>query len=499
MKKIYIIILIVLSLSFPVIACDMFMLQSINGYPLFTLPNSAGHFNDPYDYFEDFKSQANQSSGNRDGYGIVAYQRNNFIIDRDFMWYKTGNGSYFNENNPDEPFYEAISVLYDNPTIDKVLVHARSGTGGFGNHPFVFDANNRTYTFMHNGYIFNTVKQEILNLLGQEWFNEHPSQWQGSYFSSYSFIDSELIFHYFMYYFLQFPDDIPTAFRHAFNNKQMGQVDMEFVLKFAKSNISNFVLSDGEDTYVYRSSNIAGDLYNLSYQTYANHFVAIKTGGNLANTLTKNQLIRINSQGEVMDLSIDPILRTNFVNTSVKTIDNSLYELNWTIESNNQISGFNIYRALNRNFSDAIHITTINVESSNQTIFNCFDNYSSDLRHYYWIEVVFTDGTSEVTSSIPSSEVEEDINVFDIPNSISLFPNPFKDKLKIKIDSKEEYSVKIFNLKGQLVDKMKFQPNKSETLIWDTANTTKKFSNGIYILKFIGQNKTFIKKVIMIK
>ncbi|MBI9030673.1 T9SS type A sorting domain-containing protein [bacterium] len=500
MIKKYLTLIILILINRPLTACDMFMLQSINNYPFFTMPINSGSFNDPYDYFEEFKSLANGSSGNRDGYGIVAYQSGAPLIDRDFMWYKTGMNTYFDETNPDEPLYEAISVLSDNPTVNRIFVHARSGTGGLGNHPFVFDYNNSTFTFMHNGYVFNSVKSEIMNFLGEAWFDEHPSQWQGVFGSPSSFIDSELLFHYLMYYILQYPDDIPTAFRHAFNNKELGNVDMEFIMKYNNSTVVNFILSDSENTYVYRSSEVLGKSYNLSYQIYPNNYVAVKTNTDLAHTLEKNQIIKITPQGEIIDLSLDPILRTNFLEKFVDNIDTNLYKLQWQIQPNQEITSFNIYRGMNQNFTNAMLIATVDIESSNQEVFSYLDSYAFNQIHYYWIEVNFTDETSELTSNIPSETQDHDDDIDEALELITLYPNPFRSNLSISIDSDEIYQIKVYNLKGQLVDKITYRPNQQKTINWDSdANMTKKLPSGIYILKFSDGKRTITKKVMKIR
>lgn len=487
-------------ITYTLFACDMFMLQTINNYPFFTLPSNSGDFNDPNDFFEAFKSQANQTSGNRDGYGIVAYEEDNPFVDRDFMWYKTGMGNYFDENDLNEPFYEAISVLYGNRDIDRVLVHTRSGTGGQGSHPFIFNTDSSSYTFMHNGYIFNSIKEKIITFLGEEWFQEHPSQWEGDFNTPSSFIDSEILFHYLMFYILQYPDDIPTAIRHAFNNKQVSGIDMEFILKFNSSSIVNFIFSDGVNTYAYRSSKLAGNSYNLSYEVYPNHFVAIRTGTNLANTLEQNQMIKITPQGDIIDLSLEPILRTNFSKKFVETVDTNQYNLKWKIQSNNQISSFNIYRALNQNFATARPISSIPVNNSNQTQYQFSDYYESEQTHYYWIEVVFNDNGSEITSNIPSSQNDDEPDISEVNSNISLYPNPFQNQLNILVDSDQKYSVKIFNLKGQMVNQFTYNSATDSNILWDSSIDKKdKLANGIYIIKFISANGIITKKVMRIK
>lgn len=483
----------------PLIGCDMFMLQSIEGYPFFTLPSDNGDFNDPYDYFEDFKRLSDGSSGNRDGYGIIAYSLSSDLVSRDYTWYKTGIGNHFDANNPDEPLYQAISLLYNNPTIERVLVHARSGTGGTGSHPFLFNYDDRTYSFMHNGYVFNNVKREIMNFLGQEWFDQHPSQWQGVYGDIYSFIDSELIFHYLMYYIKQSPNDIPTALRKAFNNKEVGNIDMEFILKYNNSSIVNFVLSDGIDSYVYRSSRILGTSYNLSYQIYPDNFLAVKTGSNLENQITKNQMLKMTTLGQVDSLNLSPVLQTTFLSQYVEVLEDNQLELNWKIMSNPNIRQFNIYFSEFRNFTTALKIATISPNNADQTDFSYINSSPTIQEHYYWIEIVYSDNSSEITSSIPSSQQDDPYDPPQHSEAISLYPNPFQEELNISIDSQNEYKIRIYNLKGQLIDKLIYKANKSQPLIWKTDSINdKNLANGIYILEFSSGSIINTRKIMRI-
>jgi hypothetical protein len=499
MKKIILIIAMLQFINILLFACDMFMLQAIDQAPFLTYPSLNGNFNDPYDYFEDFKSLADGSSGNRDGYGIVAYTIDSEIVSRDYIWYKTGMGNHFDANNPDEALYQAMNILYDNPNIERVFVHARSGTGGQGSHPFIFNHNNKTYTFMHNGYIFNNAKRELMNFLGEEWFQEYPSQWYGEYGDTYSFIDSELIFHYLMKYIIQYPEDISKALSMAFTNKRVGNIDMEYMFKYNNSAILNFVLSDGIDSYVYRSSRLLGTSYNLSYQVYPNNFLAIKTNTNLENTIAKNQMLKFSSSGLIDTLSLSPILQTNFISKYVEKLDNNEFRLNWEILSNPNINSFNIYRSSNRDFSNSEKISSLIPTSPNQSTFSITDTYSASQDHYYWIEVVFLDSFRELTSNIPSDQEAEPPIVAETSEIISLYPNPFKEKLNISIDSQNDYKIKIYNLKGQLIDKLLYEGEKNNPLIWNTENINNhKLPNGIYILKLSNGGKNLSRKVMKI-
>ncbi|MFA7056276.1 MAG: T9SS type A sorting domain-containing protein [Candidatus Cloacimonadales bacterium] len=496
MKKITYIYAVLVLFSTYLFSCDMLVMQNIDQYPFFTLPAQIGAFNDPYDFMNEFRAMSNQYSGNRDGYGIIAYLNNTLSVARDNRWYKTGFGNYFDENNPDEPFYEALDFFSTSENTSQVLAHARSATGGEGNHPLLFEANGKTYSFMHNGYIFNNNKREIMEFLGAEWFTEHPSQWSGVFPNLNTFIDSELIFHYFMYYILQSPNDLESALRKAFTNKQVGKSDMEYVLKYNNSEKINFVLSDSENLYIYRSTDISGNSYNLSYQIYPGKFVAAKTGSSLENVLAKNQLLRINSQGDANNLSTAPILKTLFTNIQVTNLDSGTHKLTWRIANNHNITGFKVHRGTSKNFANSFLISQLEVHSSSNFSFQITDEYHSDAIIYYWIETIFSNGSTEITSNIPSisdnTEPEDSVSF----NLRSLFPNPFKDKLYMDIEPATEFTLKIFNLKGQLVDTLHFSDTESSP-VWDTtSDSLNRLANGVYILQFTHNNKKYVRKVL---
>lgn len=499
MKIILIIVLIFVNFL-SLIACDMFMLQAIDDHPFFTNSSLSGDFDDPYDFFENFKTLANSTSGNRDGYGVIAYNFDSNYVNRDLRWYKTGIGNFFDENNIDEPLYEAINYLYDNDAIERVLVHARSGTGGNGSHPFIFNVGDRSYSFMHNGFISSSVKRDIITFLGDEWFATYPSQWEGNPDDVYSFIDSELLFHYLMFYIMQTPEDLPLAFRRAFTNKKVSNTDMEYNIKFNNNAIINFLLSDGDATYLYRSSRLLSTSYNLSYQVFPSNFIAVKTGSNLANQVSQNTLLKLSLSGEVDSLSIDSPLNTHFIKTYVDKLTENEFKLSWQIESNPNIYKFNIYRGSVKNFSSAQSIVSVSLTTPNQSSFSIIDNYSSLSEHFYWIEIIYHDNTSEITTLISSLENDnEEPENPTIIDDILLYPNPFADMLNIAIDSKLEYQIKIYNLKGQIIKSLYYDPLSPQLIKWEPLiNNDTLLPNGIYIIKFISKNSNIVKKVMKI-
>lgn len=84
--------------------------------------------------------------------------------------------------------------------------------------------------------------------------------------------------------------------------------------------------------------------------------------------------------------------------------------------------------------------------------------------------------------------------------AISAWPMPFKDAINIRIDSKEpsEYSLEIFNLKGQMVNKLQTY-SKNDTL-WDGKDMrSKDLPAGIYFLRACFDNAFSTQKIIKLR
>ncbi len=81
-------------------------------------------------------------------------------------------------------------------------------------------------------------------------------------------------------------------------------------------------------------------------------------------------------------------------------------------------------------------------------------------------------------------------------SNVSVYPNPFREGLTIKADSADEFSVRIFNLKGQCVKAL----GGSGELVWDGTNEQGNIvADGIYLIKTDQQAYPRWRKVIKLK
>lgn len=239
------------------------------------------HYNDPWDYLGMVISTSRPDYYS-EGYGLVSYAENTPRLGQERKWFKRvrrpsdfGNTYYTGTYLRNIPV--GASVAPD--TLDRAmfslknrvsssviaLCHARSASGlTYGNHPFWFNHLGRTYTLMHNGNA-NTARAFMINRITAQnseldWFHIHPS----NYFENpnpWQWVDSEVLFHFIMSHIMQ-----------NNNNTEVGIIkamrELNQYLSTPGWGVYNYIMSDGEKLYAFRSTPTAGAYshYQLSYK-----------------------------------------------------------------------------------------------------------------------------------------------------------------------------------------------------------------------------------------
>lgn len=263
--------------------------QSLDEFPRVGKPADFRAYNDPWDYLSF--TMANSTAGsNSDGYGVVAYPLKDSGLEQRLSWYKRVScsadfgrtyytGSYFGDNlgpaGETEAFDEALDTIQNHGArIGIVMFHARNATSTtLGNHPFRFEYLNRSYSFMHNGYC-NNARDFMINGIREmnaDWFEEHPS----NHFADsdpYRWVDTEVFFHYIMSFIVAREGD-------TLDGMQRALAKLRPYLLQTSSGVYNFVMSDGEKLYVFRSSPLSGGNsgYRLSYNGFPGKYYGIRT------------------------------------------------------------------------------------------------------------------------------------------------------------------------------------------------------------------------------
>ncbi len=123
--------------------------------------------------------------------------------------------------------------------------------------------------------------------------------------------------------------------------------------------------------------------------------------------------------------------------------------------------------------------------------------------------MIFVSTPDVGTTSIPVTVMVGDIGITGEPEIhvtelYGNFPNPFSSSTTIKFSLRVATHVKlsVYNIRGQLVNRLIDQDmvaGADYQVEWSGTSKDKKFANGIYFYKLETGNKTFLKKMILMK
>ena len=345
MKYVRFNLIIVLFFTFSTVfaECDMFTVIAKDGHYISELTEEPGDFNDPNDFFEWLMIRSRNSipKPNDDGYGIIYYKDEGyFYLDPANLghseedqgdpfnqaWYQIGYGTYYTGGNADDKweFNTASDVILDNNAeAIIVLAHARNGSGGAGNHPFRFniDGDDKTYTFMHNGWL--TYVGAIFDYLDElDWFDTYSSNWEELNGGDPPMIDTEILFHYIMKFIIDNNGDVVTGIHDALTQTDINiyginiKGELENPVPYYSSTlgchtykeVANFIMSDGENLYLFRNSPSAhhgqtyiDTMHVISY-TIQDEFTAAKTYNELDTTMDQFDFVVIPRYGQPFEI-----------------------------------------------------------------------------------------------------------------------------------------------------------------------------------------------------
>jgi parallel beta-helix repeat protein len=186
---------------------------------------------------------------------------------------------------------------------------------------------------------------------------------------------------------------------------------------------------------------------------------------------------------------------------------NENIELRWDTATENDVNGFNIYRADVKDLTRAgRHINYSLIPAAGTTTepqSYVYGDVVADVyaTHYYWLEVVDFGGTSSFHG--PYAYTPGDIDGDSTPDLIAStellgnFPNPAINSTKIKYQIKgtvidQNTTISVYNVRGELVTTLQGR-NGVATL--DTSN----MGHGIYFYRLQTDDYSDIKKLIVVK
>lgn len=185
-------------------------------------------------------------------------------------------------------------------------------------------------------------------------------------------------------------------------------------------------------------------------------------------------------------------------------------QLTWVTQSETNLVGYRIYRGINPDFGAALKldafISATNTSQQQMYVYNDAEVYGSGT-YYYWLEHLEMDGGAHQhgpVSIIYTDGYDVNPSVPVIPGIASVYPNPFNPEATIRfgLNTDAAYSLKIYNLKGQLVRDLASGtlPKGYHSLKWngrDDRGTA--CSSGIYFLVMSSGSRSWSRKLVLAK
>lgn len=199
---------------------------------------------------------------------------------------------------------------------------------------------------------------------------------------------------------------------------------------------------------------------------------------------------------------IDDTLPISFYSTNFSFTDSN-YFLNWTTFGEANLIGYNLLYAEDSLLSQANKINSQIILAQNSVQYN---NYSFSLNEldasgYLWIEVVALDEALSYSNALEfhyNQTQSPDIIEVVKPFGVTLFPNPSSHSSSVKITNPEKQvkGISVYNIKGQLVGKLKANNTSG---VYDIHEITEKLSSGIYFVSTKFETNTVTRKLIITK
>ncbi len=187
--------------------------------------------------------------------------------------------------------------------------------------------------------------------------------------------------------------------------------------------------------------------------------------------------------------------------------------LYWTTQTESENAYWNVFRGVNNNITEAVHLNAINPVPGNGTTTNPSDYVYVDTApvnqnttYWFWIEDVSNDGETEVHVPITLTIPYEVIPI--VPDTYGLkqnYPNPFNPSTSICFTLEQESDVQlvVYNIKGEIIKSIfndRVYADQITSVIWDGNDEIgKQVSSGVYFYKLITDTKEYQRKMLLVK
>jgi Secretion system C-terminal sorting domain len=213
----------------------------------------------------------------------------------------------------------------------------------------------------------------------------------------------------------------------------------------------------------------------------------------------------------LMESGVLPVTLSSFTATYLT----DLPVLQWVTQSEQSNQGWNIYRNFVKSPENSLQVNSELISgsgtTSEMTQYAFTDEYEVEngITYYYWLESISMNGMVEDFGPVSLMIPEDGGNTSpEVPLVYGLhqnYPNPFNPSTQISFALEEEGEVElsIFNIKGQKVIEVYqgyAEKDKEYTYSWNGLNNNgSEVGSGLYMYKLQTSQKTYIKKLNLIK
>lgn len=185
-------------------------------------------------------------------------------------------------------------------------------------------------------------------------------------------------------------------------------------------------------------------------------------------------------------------------------------EIKWVTQSETNAAGFYLYRAILNELASAERISSLQpANNSSQTVvYNATDSeVFPGNTYYYWLEAVYYDNSSDFFGPVTATIQTNQGNSPSVPivAGISLIsPNPMNSSARISyaLETKGQYRIEVYNLRGQRVRSLKeANADKGNYLLyWDGRDDQGALAgSGMYFVRLSQNGKHWQRKLTIAK
>lgn len=182
----------------------------------------------------------------------------------------------------------------------------------------------------------------------------------------------------------------------------------------------------------------------------------------------------------------------------------------WTTESECDITGYHIYRNTSSDLSNAIRISSSLIYATNSSAQQTYTyedlEVEANQTYYYWLKMIESNSATEFFGPVSIKTKDDTITpeTTVITQLDLVYPNPIntsgKANFSLRVSESETASLRIYNIKGQLVREFNNITPGAHHIVWDNKDQNNKAcSSGVYFYQLSSPSYFSTQKMLLIK